>query len=198
MFWMRHGLLIIFALVLGSQQVLVAGTREARAFTAAASAFQDGLWSRAEVEFAAFAEKYPQSGHFAEAVLLQAESDFKQQKFLQAITLLTAHESQAGNFADQYVYWLGESQFQNQNYAAAAATFARLAHDFPNSPRRLDAVVNEAAARAKLGQWAQASALLQSPGGVFESGAKKNPADECEQDCAENNSSAGEAGLLTD
>ena len=175
---MRHGLWVTVALVLGSQQVLVASTREERAFTAAASAFQDGLWSRAEVEFAAFAEKYPNSKHFAEAVLLQAESDLKQQKFLPAIDLLTAHESQAGKFADRYVYWLGEAQFQNQDYAAAAATFARLAQDFPNSPRRLDAVVNEAVARTKLGQWAQASALLQEPDGLFAAAAKKNPADE--------------------
>ena len=175
---MRPGLWLAVALVLGSEQALLAGTREERAFTAAATWFKDGWWSRAEVEFAAFAEKYPKSAHFAEAVMLQAEADVKQQKFLPAIALLTEHESQAGKLADQYVYWLGEAQFENGNYAAAAATFARLAQDFPNSPRRLDGVVNEAAARAKLGQWAQAGALLQAPGGAFELGAKNNPADE--------------------
>ena len=171
-------LLIIFALVLSGEQVLVASTREERAYSAAASAFQDGMWSRAEVEFAEFAEKYPKSERVAEAVLLQAEADFKQQKFLQAIDLLTAHEPQASKLAGQYVYWLGEAQFQNADYATAAATFARLVHDFPDSRWRLDAVVNEAAARTKLGQWLQASDLLQEPGGAFQPDAKKNPTDE--------------------
>jgi len=178
MFWARRWLLIIFALVLGGGQILLASTREERAYAAAASAFQDGMWSRAEVEFAEFAEKYPKSERVSEAVLLQAEADLKQQKFLQAVALLTAHEQQAGKLADQYVYWLGEAQFQNEDYAAAVATFARLAHDFPNSRWRLDAVVNEAAARVKLGQWPRVSMLLQEPGGAFEIDAEKNPADE--------------------
>jgi TolA-binding protein len=130
------------------------------------------------VEFAEFAEKYPKSDHFAEAVMLQAESDFKQQKFSRTIDVLTAHESQAGKFADQYVYWIGESQFQGGNYALAAGTFGRLAQNFPNSRLRLDAVVNEAAALARLNQWRQASALLEEPGSDFETDAKKHPADE--------------------
>jgi TolA-binding protein len=178
MFWVHRWLLVLFVLGLSSEQVLVASTREERAYAAAASAFQDGMWSRAEVEFAEFAEKYPKSERLAEAVLLQAEADFKQQKFLQAIDLLTAHESQAGKLADQYVYWLGEAQFQNKNYAVAATTFARLVRDFPNSQWRLDAVVNEAAARAKLDEWPRVNALLQAPDGVFQADAKKNPADE--------------------
>jgi TolA-binding protein len=178
MFLVCRWLWIIFTLVLSGEQTLAASTREERAYAAAASAFQDGMWSRAEVEFAKFAEKYPKSERVAEAVLMQAEADFKQQKFLPAIELLTANEPQAGKLADQYVYWLGESQFQNEDYASAAATFSRLARDFTDSSRRLDAVVNEAAARTRLNQWPQVSALLQKPGGAFQTDAKKNPTDE--------------------
>jgi len=170
--------LIVFALVLSGGQMLAASTREERAYAAAASAFQDGMWGRAEVEFAEFAEKYPKSQRVAEAALMQAEADIKQGKNLSAIELLTVREPQAGKLADQYVYWLGEAQFQNGDYAAAAATFSRLARDFTGSGRRLDATVNEAAASAKLGQWPQVSALLQEPDGVFQAGAKMNPADE--------------------
>ncbi|MGP8021511.1 MAG: tetratricopeptide repeat protein [Limisphaerales bacterium] len=174
----RRGLLMALALLLGGEQILAASAREERAYAAAASAFQDGMWSRAEVEFAEFAEKYPKSERVPEAVLMQAEADIKQAKFLQAIELLTAHESQAGKLADQYAFWLGEVQFQNEDYAAAAATFSRLVREFAGSSRRLDAVVNEAAARAKLSQWPQVSALLQAPGGVFQIDAEKNPADD--------------------
>jgi TolA-binding protein len=178
MFWDCRWLMIIFALGLGGEQMFAASAHEDRAYAAAASAFQDGMWSRAEVEFAEFAEKYPKSGRVAEAVLMQAEADIKQGKFLPAIDLLTAQSAQAGQLADQYVYWLGQAQFQNGDYAAAAATFSRLARDFSDSNRRLDAAVDEAAARAKLGQWPQVSAGLQEPDGVFQAEAGRIPNDE--------------------
>lgn len=178
MFLVRHWLLMVSLLALGSEQMLAASAREERAYAAAASAFQDGMWGRAEVEFAEFAEKYPKSERVPEAVLMQAEADIKQAKFLQASELLITHESQAGKLADQYVFWLGEAQFQNEDYAAAAATFSRLVRDFTESSRRLDAVVNEAAAQARLGQWPQVSSLLQDSGGVFQVNAKKSPADD--------------------
>jgi len=176
MLLMRRWLLVVFLLALGGAPLLAASGREERAYAAAASAFQDGMWSRAEVEFAEFAEKYPKSERVPEAVLMQAEADIKQTKFLQAIGLLTAHESQAGKLADQYVFWLGEAQFQNGDYAAAAAAFSRLVRDFAESSLRLDAVVNEATALAKLGQWPQVSSLLLSPDGVFQVDAAKTPA----------------------
>jgi TolA-binding protein len=178
MFVVRRWCLIVFLLVLGVEPLPAASTREVRAYSAAASAFQDGMWGRAEVEFAEFVEKFPKSERVPEAVLMQAEADIKQGKFLQAIELLTARESQAGKLADQYVFWLGEAQFQNEDYTAAAATFARLVRDFMDSSRRLDAAVNEAAARAKLGQWPQVTALLQAPAGVFQVNAAKIPADD--------------------
>src|ERR1700690_2736808 len=178
MFWGCRWLMIIFALGLGAEQRFADSGREGRAYAASASSFQDGMWSRAEVEFAEFAEKYPKSGRAAEAVLMQAEADIKQGKFLPAIQLLTAQAAQAGNLADQYVYWLGQAQFQNGDYTAAAATFSRLARDFSDSSRRLDAAVDESAARARLGQWPQVSAVLQAPDGVFQAEAKKIPADD--------------------
>src|SRR3974390_1549458 len=178
MVWVRRWCLIVFLLMLGGEPLLAASTRESRAYVAAASAFKDGMWGRAEVEFAEFVDKYPKSERVPEAVLMQAEADIKQEKFLQAIDLLAARESQAGKLADQYVFWLGEAQFQNEDYTAAATTFARLVRDFTDSNRRLDAAVNEAAARARLGQWPQVAALLQEPNGVFQANAVKTPGDD--------------------
>ncbi len=178
MFGSGRWLIIIFALGLSGEQTFAASAREDRAYAAAASAFQDGMWSRAEVEFAEFAEKYPKSGRVTEAVLMRAEADIKQGKFLAAIELLTAQGAPAGKLADQYVYWLGQAQFQNGDDTAAAATFSRLVRDFPDSSRRLDAVVDEAAAQAKLGQWPLVSAGLQVPDGVFQAEAGKNPGDD--------------------
>jgi TolA-binding protein len=174
----RRWFVIIFLLGLGFEPLSAASNREIRAYSAAASAFQDGMWGRAEVEFAEFVDKYPKSERVPEAIVMQAEADIKQEKFLEAIELLNTHETQAGRLADQYVFWLGEAQFQNEDYAAAAATFSRLVRDFVQSDRRLDAAVNEAAARAKLDQWSQVATLLQAPGGVFQVAAGKTPADD--------------------
>jgi len=123
MLFPRHWFLILLALALGGERVLGASTREGRDFGRRRQCLQDGMWSRAEVEFAQFAEKYPESGRVAEALLMQSEADLKQGKLLQAVALLAARESQAGDLADQYVYWIGKAQFQNTDYAAAAGTF---------------------------------------------------------------------------
>jgi TolA-binding protein len=174
----RQWLLIWFALILGGGQLLATTTREDRAYAAALSAFQDGMWSRAETEFARFTVKYPDSDRVAEAVLLQAEAGFKQGKFPEIITLLTLRKPGAGDLADQYVYWMGEAQFQNGDLPAAAETFVSLTRDFPQSSLRLRAVVEAAAARARLGEWPQLSALLEPTNSVFQRAAQMDPANE--------------------
>ena len=159
--------LIFSALILGGTPVSAAGARENRAYAAAAGAFQDEMWSRAETEFAQFVAKYPKSTNAPEAVLLQAQAEFQQGKLAETIALLSTRKAEAGKFADQYVYWIGESQFQIGNFSAAAETFISLAQNFPESSLRLRAVVEAAAARAQLNQWTQVGALLEQPGGVF-------------------------------
>ena len=171
-------LLILSVLLSGGGQGFAATAREDRAYAAAVSAFQDGMWSRAETEFAQFIQKYPESDRLAEAVLLQAEAEFKQGKLPQAIALLTAHKAEAGNLADQYVYWIGEAQFQGGDLTAAAETFASLTRDFPESSLRLRAVVEAAAARAQLNEWPQLSALLEETNSVFQRAAQMDPANE--------------------
>src|SRR5208282_2646712 len=124
-------------------------SKEQRAYAAAVTAFQDEMWGRAEMEFAQFIQKYPKATNAPEAVLLQAQAEFKQGKLAQTIALLNARKAGAGHLADQYVYWIGEAQFQNVDLANAAETFIALARDFPDSPLRLRAVVEAAAARAE-------------------------------------------------
>jgi len=172
MAFLRQSLLILFALALGGGPLFAS---EAHDFALAATAFKTGMWSRAEVEFAQFVEKHPDSARIPEAILLQAQADFQQGKLLDALALLQAHEASAGLLADQYVYWNGLVQLQSSNYSAAAESFGRLARTFPQSQWVLDGVVNEAAARAKLDQWPQVSTLLQS--GIFQNAAKTNATD---------------------
>ena len=171
-------LLILLALSTGGERSFAATTREDRAYAAAVTAFQDGMWSRAETEFAQFVQKYPDSGRLAEAVLLQAEAEFKQGKLPQAIALLTARQAEAGNLADQYVYWIGEAQFQGGDLPAAAETFIALTRDFPESSLRLRVVVEAASSLAQTNEWPQVVSLLEETNSVFQRAAQMDSGNE--------------------
>jgi TolA-binding protein len=171
-------LLILLALSTGGGRSFAATTQEDRAYAAAVTAFQDGMWSRAETAFAKFVQKYPDSGRVAEAGLLQAEAEFKQGKLPQAIALLTARKAGAGDLADQYVYWIGEAQFQGGDLPAAAKTFVSLTRDFPESSLRLRAVVEAAAALAQTNEWPQVVSLLEETNSVFHRAAQMDSGNE--------------------
>ena len=179
MAFLRQWLLICFTLVLGGGQFFAASAREDRAYAAAVTAFQDGMWSRAETEFAQFIQKYPKSDRVAEAVLMQAEAEFEQGKLQPAIALLAARKAGAGDLADQYVYWIGEAQYQGRDFPAAAETFVSLTRDFPGSSFRLRAVVEAAAAFAQqTNEWPQVVLLLEPANSVFQRAAQMDPANE--------------------
>src|SRR5271154_2624434 len=180
MVFLRQSLLILFALVLSGETMLAGSARENRDYAAAAGAFQDGMYDRAETAFAQFAEKYPDSGHFAEAVLLQAQAELKQGKFSDAVALLTDADNlaKAGKLADEFFYWTGEAQFQDARYSDAAETWLALAQKFPESRLRLQAVVESASAFTKLSEWQQAVALLEETNGVFQHAVRMNSENE--------------------
>jgi len=153
-------------------------TKEERAYSAAVAAFQDGMWNRAETEFAQFLDKYKTSSHLPDAVLMMAQAKFKQGKLAEAVSLLNLGKADAGALADQYAYWIGEAQFENGDFDQAADTFVSLSRDFPNSLLRLRAVVEAASAQARLGKWSAVRVLLEGPGGVFQRAAEMDSANE--------------------
>ncbi|HEX7617121.1 MAG TPA: tetratricopeptide repeat protein, partial [Verrucomicrobiae bacterium] len=161
-------------LVLGGGP-LFAATKEQTAYAAAVAAFQEGIWSRADTQFAQFIQKYPKSTNAPEAVLLQAQAEFKQNQFTNAIALLDRHKSAAGALADQYVYWMGEAQFQNGDYASAAENWIALAEQYPESALRLRAVVEAATAFGQITNWSKVDDLLGNPNGVFARAAQLDP-----------------------
>jgi TolA-binding protein len=156
-------ILLLSSLILRAQTA-----EETLFFNAAALAFQDSVFERAEKEFGDFVARFPESTRAGEAVLFQGRAALKQQKFNQAVSLLSSNISRAPAFADQYRYWVGEAYMQSSNFVAAADTFAQLIKEHPSSPRLLEASYSEAVARYKLGQFAQTVALLQNPQGTFQ------------------------------
>ncbi len=168
-------LLCAGVLLTGGPLLRAASSGENRAYKAAVDAFKDTVWWRAESEFERFVAKYPKSELAPDAVLLQAQARFKQGKFEPTIALLTTWLGAAGPLADQYHFWIGESQFQAGQYAAAAETYGKLVNGFPASNRRLEAAVAEAAACAKLKQWPRVVELLEKAGGPFQGAALARP-----------------------
>ena len=167
-------MLVSSFLFAAAPQLTAAGSPEESAFTAAHSEFLDGYYDFAEGDFAEFARKYPSSVRLPEACLLQAQARFEQSNYVGAVELLTARRPTAGKLADEYVFWLGQSRFFNREYQEAAGAFAELAVAFPDSPRRLQSCVTEAAARSMLGQWPQVIELLGQTNSFFQTAVRTN------------------------
>lgn len=162
--------------------VLVLGVRlvgaevdEARAHDALLKMFQDGLHAQVERDAAAFASQFPNSTNLPAVILLQAQSRLGLGRADDAIALLEAHAGQAGTWADEYVFWTAEARRRKGELAAAAEGFAQLAARFPESPRRLEAAVQEALAHWQAGQPTQAVARLRDAAGPFQTGAQAQP-----------------------
>lgn len=173
--WWQVALCVV---VLGTAPLPAQESAETRAFNAAARAFDLDTFERAEREFEAFVQSFPDSPQTPEAVLYLARAAIRQQKFQPAVELLTTHLSKAGALADRYRYHLGEAYLEGTNYQAAAETFARLIQEYPQSPRLLEASYGEALARFRLQDWTGVIARLQDPQGTFRTEAKGRSADE--------------------
>src|SRR6266852_1176738 len=165
------------ALTLAGGPILAQESAESRAFKAATNAFHDGIYERAEREFAEYAQKFPDSPRLPEAILFQAQAALKEQKAKSAVDLLTAAIPKAGGLADQYRYWLAEAQLENGNFKAAAVAFVRLIQDQPGSVLLLEASYGEALARFKMKEWKRVAELLQAPDGSFRREALARPND---------------------
>ena len=161
----------ILRLVLIVSAVVWVGTATAaenQVFKAAEQEFLDGLYQRAEADFADFIQKYPASPRVADAVLYQAEARIKLGNFDGALNLLSTNQAQSGPLADWYLLCQGEALLAKGEYARAEADFSKLIQQFPGSPRRLTAIVNAALARMRLSKWTEVIDLLDQTNGTFQ------------------------------
>jgi tol-pal system protein YbgF len=63
-------------------------------------------------------------------------------------------------YADNAVYWLGESYYVTRNYDIALESFERLMDDYPDSPKVPDALLKVGYTHYELKQWDKARAAL--------------------------------------
>jgi len=154
---------------------------ETGAFNSANNQLRDTFWQQAEAAFAEFARKFTNSARLPEAVLYQAQARYQMSNYDGAIEWLQTHRSQAGAWADQYLLWVGQASFRKGDYPAACGAFSNLVSQFRDSPFRVDAAIREAGAWAKRQEWPRVIELLQKPGGVFQSAARTNSANDLVQ-----------------
>jgi TolA-binding protein len=164
--------------IFGAAQVWSADTPESDdAFKAAAKPFQDKIYDRAEKQFEEFIAKYPQSARVPEVVLLQAQCRFERTNFVGAAELLIGRMGAAGEFGDQYRYWIAEARFHDQKYSAASEAYADLLRAHTNSPLRLRASYGEAFSHFKLNNFSRTVELLNDPAAPFQQAAQTSTND---------------------
>ena len=154
---------------------------ETGAFNSANNQLRDTFWQQAEAGFAEFARRFTNSARLPEAFLYQAQARYQMSNYDGAIELLQTHRGQAGNWGDQYLLWVGQASFRKGDYPAACGAFSNLVSQFRDSPLRVDAAIREAGAWAKRQDWPRVIELLQKPGGVFQSAARTNSANDLVQ-----------------
>jgi TolA-binding protein len=164
---------IVCALALGlwlglSTTVFAAASGEEIAFNAAARAFDDGSFDYAERNFAEFIKKFPGSERVPEAILLQARARYKLGQYDQAINLLNSSLGPAGKWADKYRFWMGEAYFQRADFASAAAAYAQMIKDSPDSTLRANACYGEALSWFRLGNMGKTIDLLCQTNSPFQ------------------------------
>ena len=165
-------LLLVWLLAWGGNSLLAAGTAEDRAYSVAERAFQLEAWDTADMKFGEFVDRFPKSPQLPEAILFQAKAKYCLTHFDEVVQLLSTNQSRAGMWQDEYLYWMAQAQIGMTNFQAAADSFAQLQKGFPDSPRRIEAAVQEAMAMARLGDWARVVSMLEAPDGVFQQAAK--------------------------
>ena len=170
-------LLLLFFFQVGSNLATAAPPDEQHAFESAVKNLNAGFYEPAEKDFREFVQTYTNSPRLPEAILLQAQAQAKQTNYSAAIDLLAARLNIAGTNSDQYLFWLAEAHFQKGEFGLAADSFAKMINDFPGSPRRLEAAIREATARAQLVQWPAVLTLLRQTNGAFQSAARTNAGD---------------------
>ena len=158
---------LLAMLFIGGASLRAASPAENRAFNSALRSFDDNMWSRAETEFAVLLERFPKAERRAEAVLYQAVARFHQQNAAGAINLLAGNSEGAATLADEYQFWMAEARFQLGDFTKAAEAYRELLQRFSTSRRRTASLLGEAAAYARLLDWARVKALLAGPDSEF-------------------------------
>jgi TolA-binding protein len=179
--FLRRWILTVTGLLAAGPLLAAEAPGETGAFNSAYNQFHDTFWEKADAGFAEFTRKFTNSARLPEAFLYQALARCQMSNYDGAIDLLLAHQGQAGKWADKYLLSLGQACLKKPDYPAACGAFSNLVSQFPDSSLRIEAALGEATAWARRQDWPRVIELIQKPGGVLQSAARTNLANEVVQ-----------------
>lgn len=171
----RQLFLLCLLLAASRSSLRAASFAETRAYRTSTNAFYDGMWLRAEHELEQFGERFPRSEFLPEALLLRAQAQYHQTNSASSIALLTANLDRAGSLADEYRFWIASGLYQQNNFAGAADAYADFVRRSTDPRRRVEALVGEAAARARLADWPRVVAILGATDSAFTQAVQASP-----------------------
>lgn len=151
---------------------------ERTAYEVVQKLFEDGIYELASREAADFLLRYPGSDRVPEATLILAQACLRLGRYDDAAKVLQDHRSQAGEKADEFVFWLAEARFQQRDLPGAARGFAEVNASFPESSRRFEACFREAFACSEGGNFATAVERLQAADGSYQRLRQQAPDDD--------------------
>jgi TolA-binding protein len=173
---------MVLVLLLVGAGTSMAASREDRLYTTALQAFNDKLYSVAEVRLNQYVQNYRKSTNAPAALLFLAQAEYYLKEYGAVTNRLSdpaaLARAVAAGLGDRYDYWRAEALFALGDVAAAADTFAGLSKQFPKSPLAVSAAVEAAAAYAKLGRWQETDHLLDDSNSVFQTTARLAGPDE--------------------
>ncbi len=148
-------------------------SQDERYYLAALRSFHGGHWANASKWFEKLLKESPDFNKRPITVLFLGQSLYKQEKVKEAYGILTNNQNSAGQYADEYVYWMAECRLKLGNFDAADQHFNELIRNYPNSKRILEATVGSALIAAEREDWAKVIVLLQRKDGVFQMNADR-------------------------
>jgi TolA-binding protein len=149
-----------------------------RLFVAAVRSFQGGHWATSARWFQELIRRHPNSPRRPSAVLMLAQSLFKQGDLKEAHAVLAKDRMAAGPEADEFLFWMAECRTGQGNLEAAAQIYQELLREHPQSPRAAEAIVALANVSARQEDWVKVIGQLQPTDGVFQEHAARSPGDE--------------------
>lgn len=137
------------------------------AFKAAAQEFNVGLFEKAAQDFAEFAKRFPNSERVPEVLLCQAQAQLKLKQYEIVIKGLEANLPRAGKIADKYRLLMADAYYQRGDFPKAAATYAQVLKDYPDSFLRANASYSEALCWYRMNDLTNTLARLEPDNSAF-------------------------------
>ncbi|MSU44470.1 MAG: tetratricopeptide repeat protein [Pedosphaera sp.] len=160
-----------------ADEVNVRALRAENLLQAAVRSFSLSNWITAGEWFQEYQEANPDSPKRPFALLHQAQSLFRQERYRDCFNLLNNEKANAAGYADEFAFWMAESRLREGNAVAAAELFRDIPRLYPNSARAIDALLSLVVASADQENWGSIVEILRPPEGIFQRFALTHPAD---------------------